>query len=68
VRDHARHNLLAYGILCGVPYEAMEIKCHEAPDFGRVEKIALRFGAEKEAVSAWVDDATGYLNPASKVA
>lgn len=59
LRDHARHNLLAYGILRGVPYLAMEQKCEKAPDWDRVSKIAKRFGATDETVSRWVEAATG---------
>jgi hypothetical protein len=66
VRDHARHNLLAYGILRGVPYRAMEQKCHERPKFSRVETIAKRFGATEEQVSSWVSDVFEYLDPAEE--
>ena len=44
VRYEARHSLLAYGFLRGVPYRAMELKCHEPPDWSKVLKIAERFG------------------------
>ena len=57
VRSHARLNLLAYGILTGMPYERMEKKCYEAPNFNEVSKIALRFGGSEDDVSAWVEAA-----------
>ena len=61
VRVHARHNLLAYGILRGMPYSAMERKCHEAPDFKKVTKIAKNFGGTEEDIGSWMADATDYL-------
>lgn len=57
VRDHSRHNLLAYGILRGVPYRKMEQKCSEKPDFDRVSSIAKRFGASDAQVRLWMIDA-----------
>ncbi len=68
VRDHARHNLLAYGILRGVPYGAMEVECHEKPNFPRVAKLAGWFGATAEDITAWRDEAEAYLDPKEKVA
>jgi len=59
VRDHSRHNLLAYGILRGVPYREIEQKCHESPDFDRVASIAKRFGASSEKVRFWMAEAKG---------
>ena len=68
VRDHARHNLLAYGVLRGIPYRCMEDKCREAPDLERVEKIAKRFGATEESVASWVGEAEAHISPQEKVA
>ena len=68
VRDHTRHNLLAYGILIGMSYERMERKCHEAPNFKRVAKIAKSFGATEEAVDSWVEEAKAYLEAKDKAA
>lgn len=64
VRVHARHNGLAYGILRGVPYSAMEKKCDKKPDFDKVAAIARRFGSTGNTVSEWVKQATVYLEPA----
>lgn len=63
VRDHARHNLLAYGILVGVPYGRMEHRCREKPNFSRVETLARRFGATQKDVTAWIEEAKDYLDP-----
>jgi hypothetical protein len=68
VRDHARHNLLAYGILRRVPYRKMENRCHEKPNFSRVETIAKRFGATEEEIASWVEEAGAHLDPKKKAA
>jgi len=54
VRHEARHALLAYGLLRGRPYEAVEKKCHEPPDWKKVSNDARRFGASETDVAAWV--------------
>jgi acetyl-CoA acetyltransferase len=61
VRWHARHNLLAYGLLRGTPYEVMEKKCNGAPSFMTVEKHAKTFGGTEEEITAWVENAKRYL-------
>lgn len=55
VRHEARHSLLAYGFLRGTPYLAMEMKCHEPPDWSKVQKIAERFGGRglDNELKAW---------------
>ena len=68
VRPHARKNLLAYGIINGVSYCAMEKKCNEPPNFQGVAAIAKRFGATDEAIDAWVQDAKAYLRPMEQAA
>lgn len=68
VRDHARHNLLAYGILIGTPYKAMEGRCYRSPDFSRISTIAKRFGANEEAVAKWVEEAKAHLEPRQEAA
>ena len=68
VRRHARINLLAYGILLGTPYSAMERRCQEKPDFIAVAKIAKRFGATDEMVEDWKAAAKAHLSPHAKVA
>lgn len=68
VRPHTRHNLLAYGILIGIPYEVMEKKCNEPPKFSEVSKIAKRFGAKEEIIFEWIEKANSYLVPVEKVA
>ena len=55
----ARASLLAYGILRGVPYNIIEQKCDEAPDFAKVADIAKRFGADK--VQDWIQAAKDYI-------
>ena len=61
VRYHSRINLLAYGLLRGIPYGAMEHKCHTPPDFDAIVTIARRFGGDSETVKLWVEEAKGYL-------
>lgn len=61
VRVHTRHNLLAYGLLMGVPYCAMEKKCHIKPNLSTVAKHAKKFGGVSSAIDAWVEEAHTYL-------
>lgn len=51
VRREARHSLLAYGFLRGRAYRAVENKCHEGPDWSKVEDIAVRFGFTDGTIS-----------------
>lgn len=62
VRPHTRLNLLAYGTLIHRAYSQMERKCAEKPDFKRIGKIAISFGATEEQVTAWVAEAEAYLS------
>jgi hypothetical protein len=48
VRKEARHSMLAYGLLRGVPYSKMESKCNEAPDLKKINKMVLRFRILKD--------------------
>jgi len=68
VRSHTRKNLLAYGCLRGTPYQAMELKCFEVPNFAEVEKIAKRFGGAEEDIVVWIYDAKAYLKEEKKAA
>jgi len=68
VREHTRYNLLAYGILRGIPYRVMERRCHEAPDFSKVATIAKRFGASEEMITSWTEEAKSCLVPQKEVA
>lgn len=61
VRHHARHNLLAYGLLRGVRYSVIEKKCREIPDWEMIGKIAKRFGGAKNDITFWIDDAKLYV-------
>lgn len=63
VRPATRINLLAYGLIRGIPYSVMEKKCQERPDFHRVGKTAKNFGATDEQVETWVAEADKYLQP-----
>ena len=49
VRFEARHSLLAYGYLRGIPYGVMERTIHEdnEPDWEHVEQMVKRFGPPK---------------------
>lgn len=61
VRHHSRHNLLAYGLLRGQPYETMEKECKEPPDLSWVASLAKRFGGDETDVAVWVHDAKTYI-------
>ncbi len=61
VRTHARHNLLAYGLLRGIPYSVMELKCHTPPNLATVEKHAKQFGGDENTIAVWIAEAKTYL-------
>ena len=62
VRSHTRDNLLAYGLLRGVPYEVIEKKCSNLPSFKAVAKHAKQFGGLEADIYVWIEDAKAYLN------
>jgi hypothetical protein len=61
VRWAARHNLLAYGLLRKVPYQAIERHTACPPQWSIVEKHARKFGGEDLYIQAWIDSAKDYL-------
>lgn len=53
VRPVARHNLLAYGFLRGVPYARMEAaNTRVDPDWSRVKKLVWRFDDPQKGLTA----------------
>jgi hypothetical protein len=44
VRRECRSANLAYAFLRGRPYRQVEAKCHEAPNWPRVQKLAEKYG------------------------
>ena len=60
VRHHIRHNLLAYCIIKGTPYSAIEKKCEILPDFKKIVVIARKFGATDEVINLWLEEAEAY--------
>lgn len=68
VRPHARLSLLAYGLLRGVPYRAIEHSCYELPNWEKIRNLASRFGGEEVAIDAWISEAKEHaLRPAMPV-
>ena len=61
VREYARENLLAYGAIKGIPYEAIEKQARIEPDFSRISHIAERFGGSTQAIEQWVQEARAYI-------
>lgn len=61
VRWAARDNLLAYGLLRGMPYRVIERKTVAPPHFSAVAKIAKRFGGDEKIIESWVEEAKAYL-------
>ncbi len=61
VGDRARHLLLAYAFLRGVPYAALEGTCRRLPSFDLVLRHAERHGVAPTSaeVGAWKDGVTG---------
>jgi len=63
VRVHTRHNLLAYGMILGTPYNVMEIKCdvEMSPDFSKVFTIGKRFGGKECNMVLWIEEAKTHI-------
>ena len=61
VRVHTRYNLLAYGLLRGIPYSVMEKKCYGRPNLAAVAKHAKKFGGTPAVIDAWIEAAEGHL-------
>lgn len=61
LRNYARHNLLAYGLLKKIPYSTIEQKCEKVPNFKMILEIAKRFGASDADAIAWLSEAKIYL-------
>jgi hypothetical protein len=68
VRKAARESLLAYSMLRGVPYNAVERSCREAPDWAAVSAVARRFGGDAPIVAAWVRIAQEYRKACQQAA
>jgi hypothetical protein len=73
----ARHSLLAYACLRGVPYKVVEPKVRidcvigqyldgNLPDWTKVKEIAIRFGGKAEDVDGWIDEAQVYITSYAK--
>jgi hypothetical protein len=65
VREEARISHLAYGFMKGIPYKAMEQKCREEPDWGRVMSCVERFGGDPYGLKTWRGEKPD-LEPAPK--
>ena len=62
VRRECRAASLAYAFLRGRAYRSLEARCHEAPDWYKVQKFAERYGeGDKRVIAerarAWIDAA-----------
>lgn len=60
VRDESRAACLAYGFLRGRAYHRLEAKCYHAPNWNRVEALALKYGRGdqrelKQRFAEWKD-------------
>lgn len=66
VRWHTRFNLLAYGLLRGIPYEVMEKKCNIPPNFKKITSTAKNFGGADREIVPWVNSAKEYLTVPGK--
>lgn len=60
VREHTRYNLLAYGLLKGIPYSVMEKKSNALPPFDKIIENAMRFGGDEKTVQTWITEAKIY--------
>jgi hypothetical protein len=64
VRKVTRENLLAYGLLKGIPYRVMEGSTTTKPDWQEIGAIARRFGGSKDVLADWIIEAQAHLHPA----
>jgi len=58
VRRETRAACLAYGFLRRRPYRLMEAKCHERPDWKRVQQLAEKYGSDpllRQRLADWKD-------------
>lgn len=53
LRREARAANLAYAFLKGRDYKQVEAKCHEIPDWQRVERKIIQFGATRSDDESW---------------
>ena len=60
-RRMTRLNVLAYGILRGIPYHEMERISHEKPPLAHAVAIAKNYGASTRLLAAWGKAAEMYL-------
>lgn len=73
VRPHTRLNLLAYGILRGTPYGAMERHSND-PNWilrnlwDKAATIAKKFGATEDQVVEWLAGAEGHISQKKQAA
>ena len=63
VGHEARHSLLAYACLRGVPYKVVEpkVRSDNLPNWEKVRELALRFGGKADEVDVWVIEAAQYI-------
>lgn len=56
VRSAARHTLLAYAFIRGVPYKKVEAKCEKAPDLKRIMSMVQKYGPMSWKISHFNPD------------
>lgn len=56
VRSAARHTLLAYAFIRGVPYKKVEAKCEKAPDLKRIMVMVQKYGSMSWKISHFNPD------------
>lgn len=56
VRSAARHTLLAYAFIRGVPYKKVEAKCEKAPDLKRIMSMVQRYGERYQRLAHFNPD------------
>jgi len=64
VRPEARHSLLLYGFMRGLPYRQIEQKTHNEPDWDKITKMASRFGVfgeNHQNLLLWISNAKSHL-------
>jgi len=68
LRDEARHTLLTYAAVRGIPYQVVEQRAENAPSWLRIEKMheRMRSFGDMRDVKAWIQEAIKYREGARR--
>lgn len=66
VRSAARHTLLAYAFIRGVPYKKVEAKCAKAPDLKRIMAMVQKYGPACSRIAHFNPENSGMWHSSTK--